>query len=188
MTSRRPALAGGDEDADEIVLAPSDPVWALRAEAEGRRLAAAFGEDLVAVEHIGSTAIPGIVAKPILDLLPVVRTLAAADRAREAVEALGYRWQGEYGIPGRRFCTLDDRGRRIVHAHVFAEGDPQVARHLAFRDYLRAHPDESRAYEQEKLRARARHPHDRAAYADDKGPWIRACDERAARWRARRDI
>lgn len=67
------------------------------------------------------------------------------------VEALGYGWHGELGIPGRRYCTLNNAaGHRIVQDHVYEVHSPHVARHLAFRDYLRAHPEVASAYEREK--------------------------------------
>jgi GrpB-like predicted nucleotidyltransferase (UPF0157 family) len=139
---------------------------------------------LVEVHHIGSTAIPTIHAKPIVDLLPVVRSLAETDARRADVEALGYEWWGELGIAGRRYCILTDAptGRRVAQLHVFELGSEQVARPVTFRNYLLAHPEEARAYEAEKLRALALHPADVNAYNDAKAPWIRACDERAAAW------
>jgi GrpB-like predicted nucleotidyltransferase (UPF0157 family) len=139
---------------------------------------------LLETHHVGSTAIPSILAKPIVDLLPVVRSLAEVDARRADVEALGYEWWGERGIAGRRYCILADAAqRRVAQLHVFALGSEEIARHLAFRDYLLAHRAEARAYEAEKIRARALHPADVVAYNDAKGPWIRGCDERAAAWR-----
>lgn len=153
-----------------VELAPHDPRWVMRAHFEAERLAAALGPRLVAVHHIGSTAIVGIDAKPIVDLMPVVRSLAEFDSAAQAVEALGYRVWGEYGIEGRRYCTINDpdSGRREVQAHVFAEGGAPIARHLAFRDYMNAHPDQARAYHDEKHRCRALFPNDSHAYSDAK--------------------
>jgi GrpB-like predicted nucleotidyltransferase (UPF0157 family) len=138
------------------------------------RISPAFGKNLVAIHHVGSTAIPGICAKPILDLMPEVAALADLDTARPALENLGYRWWGEYGIPGRRYCTLDEssNGRRLVQLHCFQAGHAEIERHLAFRDYLRAHSDEALAYDREKRRCRDLHPDDSHAYTDAKAAWI----------------
>lgn len=173
-----------------VELVPHAPEWAAQAAAAGARLAGALGDVLVAVHHIGSTAIPGIAAKPILDLMPEVTDLAALDRRRAAVEALGYRWFGEYGLPGRRYCSLNDpaTGRRLIQLHCFASGAPDIARHLAFRDHLRRHPEIARAYEAEKRRARALHPDDSHAYTEEKAAWIRAMEAEAlAAWKGERD-
>lgn len=133
---------------------------------------------LVDVQHIGSTAIPAIRAKPIVDVLPVVVNLERLDDARDRIEALGYFWWGEYGIARRRFCTLQDHetGRRLVNAHFFAQDDPEIERHLAFRDYLLAHPEVARAYEAIKVRAAAVQSDDVNRYNDEKAPWIRATE------------
>lgn len=156
-----------------VELCPHSPQWAVIAREESRRLMAAVGPSLLGVHHIGSTAIPGIGAKPVIDLLPVVR-LAAFDTRRAAVEELGYQWWDEYGLPGRRYCTWDDpaTGRRTFQLHCFAEGDFQIKRHLAFRDYLRALPDEAAAYEREKIRCRDLFPDNSHAYSDAKAGWI----------------
>src|SRR5262245_31014474 len=106
----------------KVHLAPHDPAWARQAADESARLAAAIGDTLVEIEHVGSTAIPGIAAKPIIDLQPVVRSLASFDARRRQLEALGYQWRGEFGLPGRRYCTLDRIGVRIFQAHCYEQG------------------------------------------------------------------
>jgi GrpB-like predicted nucleotidyltransferase (UPF0157 family) len=164
-----------------VELYPHDPAWAGAAQREAARLHAAAGPVIVVVHHIGSTAIPGIRAKPILDLMPLVTSLAAFDEARPAIEGLGYAWWGEYGIPGRRYCNLNDpvTGERKIHLHCFEEGSPQMARHLAFRDYLRARPDLAAAYDAEKARCCDLHPLDSHAYTDCKDAWIRKIEAEA---------
>jgi GrpB-like predicted nucleotidyltransferase (UPF0157 family) len=158
-----------------VELWPHDPAWAEDAQREARRVAAAVGDLIVCVHHIGSTAVPSICAKPILDLMPVVRSLSELDPARPVFEGLGYDWWGEYGLQGRRYCTLDDpeTSRRKVQLHCFQVSSSEIERLLAFRDYLRSNPDLARAYEVEKRRCQALHPNDSTAYSACKGDWIR---------------
>jgi GrpB-like predicted nucleotidyltransferase (UPF0157 family) len=165
-----------------VVLAPYDPEWPRMAARHAERLRV-LGSTLVAVHHIGSTSVPGLAAKPIIDLMPLVTDLADLDRERPRVEALGYEWHGELGISGRRYCTLSDAaGVRIVQLHFFNADSPQVERHITFRDYLRAHPDAAGAYEREKCRARDLHPNDSHAYTDEKDAWIRDTEAKALLW------
>ncbi len=97
-------------DATRVMLASHDPAWIVMAEAEAARLAPAVGETLVAVHHIGSTAIAGIAAKPIVDLMPVVRSLDALEARRRQIEALGYMWRGEFGIRGGAIACWSKTG------------------------------------------------------------------------------
>ncbi len=165
-----------------VIIAPYDPEWPRQAEREGMRLVAALGANLLRVEHIGSTSVPGLAAKPVIDLMPVVASLEDLDWQRPLVATLGYEWFGEFGIEGRRFCTLTREGRRIVHLHAFQQGSPEIARHVAFRDYLRVHPDAARAYEGEKRRAAALHPEDSKAYNLEKWDWVAREDAKAMEW------
>jgi len=165
-----------------VLLVSYDPEWPHLANAHSARLSV-LGSVLVAVHHIGSTSVPGLAAKPIIDLMPLVSSLCDLDRQRQCIEALGYGWHGELGIAGRRYCTLaNESGTRIVQLHFFAADSPEVTRHLAFRDYLRAHPEERNAYEREKRRARDLHPNDSHAYTDEKAAWIQAAERKALAW------
>lgn len=168
-----------------VELLPHDPTWAVAARNESARLADALGELLVTVHHIGSTAIPGIRAKPILDLIPVFVSELALDEARVPIKSLGYAWWGEYGLPGRRYCTFDDplTGRRKVQLHGYEMGSEEIARHLAFRDFLRAQPAVARAYDAEKARCCELHPLDSHAYSDCKSDWIRRIQAESLRVR-----
>ncbi|KJK23062.1 hypothetical protein UB46_17970 [Burkholderiaceae bacterium 16] len=165
----------------KVELLLHDPQWAEQATAEGQALIAAIGPCVLAVHHVGSTAIPRIRTKPVLDLIPVVSSLSDLDQHRGELERLGYAWWGELGLPGRRYCTKTDPGsmRRLVQLHCYAEGSPEVVRHLAFRDYLRQNADVAPAYDQEKARCRRLYPNDSHAYGDCKDAWIREVETRA---------
>lgn len=170
-----------------VVVAPHDPSFAQRAIEDGDAIRRALGDDVLVVHHIGSTAVP-IPAKPILDLMPIVRDVAALDRpeAIAAMQALGYEAHGEYGIAGRRFFTrVDENETRTHNVHCFAEGAPEMPRHLAFRDYLRAHPEEAQAYGALKEKLAAAHPTDIVAYMDGKDALIKELERRALSWSGR---
>jgi GrpB-like predicted nucleotidyltransferase (UPF0157 family) len=160
----------------KVELAPYSPAWQLAAREESLRLGQALEASLVEVHHIGSTAIPGIHAKPIVDLMPVVRSVSELDEKESVFRQLGYHYWGELGIPGRRYCTWDEpaTGRRIFQVHCFESGSLEIERHLAFRDYLRANPATAQEYDQEKHRCRELHPDNSHAYTDAKADWIAA--------------
>ena len=165
-----------------VTLAAYNPGWPQMAASHAERLRV-LGSILVIVHHIGSTAVPGLAAKPIIDLMPLVTNLADLDRGRWRVEALGYNWHGELGISGRRYCTLsDETGIRIVQLHFFKADSPHVKRHIAFRNYLRTHPQAASAYEDEKRRARDLHPNNSYAYTEEKAAWIRSVEAAALIW------
>lgn len=170
-----------------VVIAPYDQDWPAiaRAYADDLRV---LGPVLIAVHHIGSTSVPGLAAKPVIDLMAVVADVTELDLHRLAVERVGYEWHGELGIAGRRYCTLSNANvGRLAQLHMFEAGSPHVARHLAFRDYLRAHPTVARDYEREKRRARDLHPNDSHAYTDEKSNWVRDTEAKALAWMTRQD-
>src|SRR5918993_5992034 len=117
-----------------VEVVPHDPRWRGAFEAEAKQVAAALGENVVAIHHVGSTAIPDIYAKPVIDLLVEVREITGVDGRSSAMESLGYEVMGEYGIPGRRFFRKDTRaGIRTHNIHAFEAGSAEAERHLAFR-------------------------------------------------------
>ncbi|MBS1601442.1 MAG: GrpB family protein, partial [Bacteroidetes bacterium] len=133
--------------------------------------------------HIGSTSVPGLGAKPVIDLLPIVRSLEQLDDQQQLIKALGYEWRGAFGISGRRYCPLTGpTGERLVHLHFFQEGAAHILRHLAFRDYLLSHPEVVKGYEAEKRRAAALHPTDSLAYNDEKAAWVQKHEKDAVEW------
>jgi GrpB-like predicted nucleotidyltransferase (UPF0157 family) len=158
------------------------PAWPAAFAAEAERLGSLLGDTLVAIHHIGSTSIPGLAAKPIIDLLPLVRAIVEIEALTPKLEAAGYKAWGEYGLPGRRYFTKDCGAYRTHNIHIYAATDPEVDRHLAFPAYLRAHPDLCREYEAQKREAYALHPADINAYNDVKNDWIKAIEVEALAW------
>src|ERR1700760_4691415 len=98
-----------------VEIADYNPKWPGLALVEGARLSDGMGAALIRVEHVGSTAVPGLAAKAIIDLAPIVTSLADIDRRQKLIEALGYTWRGELGVSGRRYCTRDIGEVRRFH-------------------------------------------------------------------------
>lgn len=164
-----------------IYMVPHDPKWRQEFENEAKQITNALGSNVEEVHHIGSTAIPNIYAKPVIDILLVVQDHADLDAKQAAMEALGYEAFGEFGIPTRRYFRRDnEQGDRTHQVHAFEAGSPQIARHLAFRDYMIAHPDAAKAYSDLKRELAAKHPNDMEAYMDGKHEFIQEIDRRAA--------
>lgn len=167
-----------------VEIYPYDPTWAADYAAEAARLAPVFGGNLVAMHHIGSTAVPGLPAKPIIDILPVVQDIALVADLNAPMAALGYIAKGENGIPGRRYFRKGSDAHHTHHVHVFQVGSPDIAKHLDFRDYLRAHPEELAAYGRLKTSLAAQFRTDPPAYTEAKSDFIAEILRQTAVWKA----
>lgn len=176
MDAKRP-------DHDRYLLARHDPNWLKLAAEEIENLRPIFGPCLVQAHHVGSTSIPGIMAKPILDLVAEVTDMTELDARRPEFEAIGYVWRGEFGIPGRRYIRPDDNR---VHWHCYAAGTERVHEHLAFRDFLRTYPSKAQVYEAAKVDAMAKHEAGGSNYLDEKSPTVEALLVEALAWTAKR--
>jgi GrpB-like predicted nucleotidyltransferase (UPF0157 family) len=169
----------------KVKVVPHDPRWRDAFAAEAEHVSAALGANAVAIHHIGSTAIPGIHAKPVIDVLVEVADVAELDARSSAMQSLGYQVMGEYGIPGRRYFRKDDQhGTRTHQVHAFQAGSGEVRRHLVFRDYMIAHPADAQRYGELKRKQAEEYPHDMDGYMDGKDGFIREMDRRAAAWRS----
>lgn len=167
----------------EVHVAPHDPEWRCRFETEASRICQCLERVLVRIHHIGSTAIPGIDAKPIIDILMDVVDLETLDEATPALERLGYEAMGEYGIPERRYFRRHDAsGRRTHHVHAFRAGSTEIERHLAFRDYMIEHPGIAQAYGELKQRLAHEHSDDIGAYVDGKDAFVKEHEKKALLW------
>ncbi len=162
-----------------IIVSEYDPAWPLKYETEKEKIEAILEHNCIALYHIGSTSVPGLAAKPIIDIMAAVRSLEQADAAAERFSRIGYEYLGEFGIPGRRYLRKggDERTHQI---HIFQADDRKnIERHLAFRDYLRTHEEECREYAALKKELARRFPYDIDGYCDGKEEFVRAMEKQA---------
>ena len=157
------------------------PSWQDLYKQEAIKLEQVLLEDLIGIHHIGSTSVPGLAAKPIIDLLIVLKRVEAVDKKTAAIEKLGYEAHGENGIAGRRYFQKGGDAR-THHVHIFSEGHTAIKKHLVFRDYLQQHPDAMQAYGQLKKKLAQAYVRDIAAYMDGKANWINVTIRRAEEW------
>lgn len=162
-----------------ITVLDYDARWPQDYERERARLADILKDNGLAMYHIGSTAVPGLAAKPIIDIMAVVRSLEQVDAVAEQFSAIGYEYLGEFGIAGRRYLRKggDERTHQV---HIFQAEDWQnISRHLAFRDYMRSHEKERAAYAQLKKNLARQFPYDIDGYCDGKEQFVREIEARA---------
>ena len=167
----------------QVRVIPHDPNWQYAFNIEASRITQALGEPAVTTHHIGSTAIPGIVAKPVIDILLEVERIERLDQQVTTMQGLGYDALGEYGIPGRRYFRKNDHnGTRTHHVHGFLAGSDEAMRHVAFRAYMVAHPSEAQAYGVLKAQLASLHSDDIEAYMDGKDSFIKERERLALEW------
>ncbi|QDQ01964.1 GrpB family protein [Lysinibacillus fusiformis] len=123
--------------------------WKLMFEQEVQLLRTIFGDEIISFEHFGSTSIPGMKAKPVIDMMGIINDIEKVDTYNEQMKFLGYEVVGDWGIEGRRLFRKGG-DNRTHHIHFYQFDNPQIERHLAFREYLLAHPDEAKRYSQFK--------------------------------------
>ena len=157
-----------------LVVVPYDPEWARGFEMIRDFLMSALSGISCAIEHVGSTSVPGLWAKPILDIDCVIPSMADLPEVVRRLNPLGYRHKGDLGIPTREsFAYEGAMGFLAQHFYVCPADSPELERHLALRDYLRAHTDARDEYSRIKREGAQLYPHDIDAYIDHKGPFVR---------------
>jgi gamma-glutamyl-gamma-aminobutyrate hydrolase PuuD/GrpB-like predicted nucleotidyltransferase (UPF0157 family) len=161
-------------------IVDADPAWAARFEEEAARILTVLPPDLVVrLDHVGSTSVPGLAAKPIVDMQLSLTSLSPRRPYVEPLERLGYRHALDPWSDEHEYFSRDAGSGRAFHIHACVVGSRWERRHLAFRDWLRAHPEDAAAYAELKRRLAAEHPHDIMTYVDEKTPFIRAIEARA---------
>jgi GrpB-like predicted nucleotidyltransferase (UPF0157 family) len=153
-------------------LIPFQDDWALKFREEAELIAKVFGESAIAIYHVGSTSIPGIYAKPEIDIHVEIKAIAGIGQYAEGMTLLGYRVRGEAVEPGSYYYSKDEEGIRTFKVHVSESNHPGLKNHLQFRDYLRAHPDRAKQYSDLKRRLAQTNKTGIMEYLDGKGPFI----------------
>ena len=132
--------------ARKIEVVDYNPEWEKQFKEEAKKIKAILGKNCVEIHHIGSTSVKGLKAKPVIDIMPVVKDISLVDGQNAQFEALGYECMGEFGIPGRRFYRKGG-DNRTHHIHIFQKDNTaQIQRHLAVRDYLRSNKEKAEEY------------------------------------------
>lgn len=165
----------------KVRVRPWDESYQVAFGEEAMRLKKTFGSETRGIFHIGSTSVPGLKAKPIIDILVVVRNIEKIDNYNDEMEVMGYEALGEHGIPGRRYFQRGEEDH-THHVHIFEEGNQEIERHIAFRDYLRSHPKVAEEYGNLKSHLAEKHPEDIDAYQDGKDAMIESIQSDAVRW------
>lgn len=165
-----------------VSVEPYSPHYAEEYKRVSKLLKEIFGELLIEVHHIGSTAIPGIYAKPVLDLLPVVWDIEEVDAYNEIMLSFDYEAFGEFGLPGRRYFNHRSGTIHDEHIHIYQVGSPEIERHVFFRDFMIAHPQHAQAYSQLKYDLARQFADDRDAYIDGKDAFVKEMETRALQW------
>lgn len=155
---------------EKIFVVDYDSRWPRRFEAEAPAVAGALGVDSLAVEHIGSTAVPGLAAKPIVDIAIGVPRLSLSEEQLEAMRRLGYEYRGEAGVPGR--LHFQKFAGHAFNVHVMLHRGRLWEDNILFRDYLRQNPQTAERYAKLKRHLAAAHPESIVAYSEGKKPLI----------------
>ena len=156
-----------------VEIVDYSPEWAEIFERERAAILETCSTWVMKVHHFGSTSVPGLAAKPILDIMPVVARPDDGENAVEPMTTIGYRYRGDNGLPGRFYFDKIVGGRTVVHCHMYPQDHSDVRKLVAFRDQLRANPETSIAYERLKRNLALKYRDDRESYTDGKGAFIR---------------
>ncbi len=153
---------------DRIEVVPYDPNWPNIFAAEAAKIKKALGNNCIVIHHIGSTSVPGLAAKPIIDIVPVVRDILALDQNVRVMEALGYEAKGEYGMPFRRYFQ-----KKGFNVHIFEQTSAEIDGHLLFRNWMREHTDDREHYAKLKQDLALLYPHDIYQYVFGKDAFVK---------------
>ena len=168
----------------KVEVRPYDERWQSIFEEEVHNIHNILGAEIIEIHHIGSTAVNGLQAKPVIDIMPVVKEIGKVDEFNKAMTAIGYDPKGENGIAGRRYFQKGG-DHRTHHIHFFEMESPEIQRHLAFRDYLRSHPQDAKKYGDLKEQLAMQFPFAIESYIKGKEQLAQEIENKAMEWYGR---
>ena len=165
-----------------VIVTDYSKAWPAMFEEEAKLIREILSDNCLAIYHIGSTSVPGLKATPVIDIMPVVEGLSRVDADASEFEKIGYEYLGEFGISGRRYLRKggDERTHQIHIFSLYSQHD--VTRHLAVRDYLRAHKKEADEYGRLKQSLALKYPYDIESYCDGKNDFVQNLERKALLW------
>ncbi|MFW9909974.1 MAG: GrpB family protein [Candidatus Thorarchaeota archaeon] len=167
----------------KVLVEPYNKEWSKMYKEEANRIFPILKNEIIAMYHIGSTSIPGMWAKPIIDILLEVSDITKIDEYDEAMICIGYEPRGELGIPGRRYFSKEKPvDVRTHHIHAYESRNAGIERHLAFRDYMIAHPEAAQEYINLKRELARRYPLDIDSYIAGKESFVSEMESKAIQW------
>lgn len=156
-----------------VVVLPYDPQWPAEFDAIRQELEAVIGDLILGVEHVGSTSVPGLSAKPIIDIDVVIRDYGLFDEVMGRLRSVGYQHEGDLGIRDREAFRYDNKPHlRQHHLYVCPQFSEELHRHITFRDYLRTHPQAVKQYSKVKEEGARLYPESMEDYIQYKSPCI----------------
>jgi len=164
-------------DKRRVEVVSYNPNWKEMYKEESGKVKNILSDIIIDIHHIGSTAITGIKAKPVIDILVEVKDIEGVDQYNHKMKELGYEVMGEYGIPKRRFFRKGG-DKRTHHIHIFQVGNEEIERHIKFKEYLIAHPDKAREYSRLKEELANKYTYDVDNYTNRKSDFIQEIDRK----------
>ncbi len=160
-----------------------DPNWVKKFDEIKLLLQSVFGNKALKIEHVGSTSIPGMKAKPIIDVLVVVEKMEEFLEQREKMISFGYEWGENYIAPNTQlFFKMADDGSKTENIHICESGEPKEKQFLVMRDFFRTFPEKAKEYSDLKEKNQALHPDDYPAYREAKAPFLQSIEQEAYEW------
>ncbi|MDH4215192.1 MAG: GrpB family protein [Candidatus Thorarchaeota archaeon] len=166
----------------EVLVVPYNVEWPKMYQMEINRIFPVLKSEIIAMHHIGSTSIPGIWAKPVIDILLEVKTITNIDEYNESMINLGYEPRGEFRILGRRYFSKKKPPDMRAHIHAYQSGNLSIERHLAFRNYMIAHPEAAQKYANLKRELAQKYPMDIDSYCEGKKDFVDGMESKAILW------